>query len=174
MFHKSDPSVPDPTIYVDGKKYDLNLAEIDPDTIESISVLKDDAAKAQFGEGGVIMITLKKGEKAPDGGSVPFQLVEEKPTFNGGDANEFSKWVNSNLTYPKEAKDAKIQGRVTMTFTVDSDGSVKDAKVLLGVNEFLDAEALRVISSSPKWEPGKVDGKPVPVTYTFPVIFQLK
>ena len=51
-------------------------------------------------------------------GSVPFQLVEEKPTFNGGDANEFSKWVNSNLVYPKEAKDAKIQGRVVLQFTV--------------------------------------------------------
>ena len=104
---------------------------------------------------------------------IPFATVEVKPTFNGGTANEFSKWVNENLKYPQAAKDAGIQGRVVLQFTVYPDGSVRDTKVLRGVNPDLDAEALRVVSASPDWTPGYVNGKPVKVTYTFPVIFQL-
>ena len=104
---------------------------------------------------------------------IPFATVEVKPTFNGGTANEFSKWVNENLKYPQAAKDAGIQGRVVLQFTVYPDGSVRDTKVLRGVNPDLDAEALRVVSSSPDWTPGYVKGDPVKVTYTFPVIFQL-
>lgn len=106
--------------------------------------------------------------------SLPFNLVDVKPTFNGGDANEFSKWVNENLKYPKTAKDAKVQGRVVLQFTVYPDGKVQDVKVLRGVHPDLDAEALRVLSSSPDWTPGYVKGDPVKVTYTFPVIFQLR
>ena len=104
---------------------------------------------------------------------VPFATVEVKPMFNGGEAIEFSKWVNENLKYPQAAKDAGVQGRVVLQFTVYPDGSVRDTKVLRGVNPDLDAEALRVISSSPDWTPGYVKGEPVKVTYTFPVIFQL-
>ena len=108
------------------------------------------------------------------GEAVPFQLVETKPGFNGGDANEFSKWVNSQLKYPEQAKKDKIQGRVTLQFTVGADGVVRDARVIRGAHELLDAEALRVVSASPKWEPGVQNGEPVNVTYTFPVIFQLR
>lgn len=104
----------------------------------------------------------------------PFQLVEVKPSFNGGDANEFSKWVNSHLVYPKEAKKNGVQGRVTLQYTIDVDGSVKNVRVLHGVESSLDKEAVRVVSSSPKWEPGRSKGEAVPVTYTFPVIFQLR
>ena len=104
---------------------------------------------------------------------IPFATVEVKPTFNGGTANEFSKWVNENLKYPQAAKDAGVQGRVTLQFTVYPDGSVRDTKILRGVNPDLDAEALRVVSASPDWTPGYVNGEPVNVTYTFPVIFQL-
>ena len=103
----------------------------------------------------------------------PPTMVELKPSFNGGDANEFSKWVNSQLVYPEQAKEQGIQGRVTLQYTIDVDGSVKDVRVLRGVEPSLDAEAIRVVSMSPKWKPGKNGGKPVPVTYTFPVIFQL-
>ena len=106
--------------------------------------------------------------------SVPFQLVEQKPTFQGGTAAEFSQWVNANLKYPQTAKDAGVQGRVTLQFTVYPDGSVRDTKVLRGAHPDLDAEALRVVSSSPDWTPGYVKGEPVKVTYTFPVIFQLR
>lgn len=106
--------------------------------------------------------------------SVPFSLVDVKPSFNGGDANEFSKWVNTNLVYPAAAKAAGIQGRVTLQFVVQATGKVTDVTVLRGASDpSLDAEAVRVVSASPDWAPGESDGKKVPVTFTFPVIFQL-
>ena len=105
---------------------------------------------------------------------VSFSEIEVKPTFNGEDANAFSVWVNSRLKYPEKAKADGMQGRVLVQFTIGTDGAVSDVKLLRGVCEELDAEALRIISSSPKWEPGKLDGKPVPVSYTFPIVFKLK
>ena len=106
--------------------------------------------------------------------AIPFQLVEKKPMFQGGDANEFSKWVNSKLVYPEIAKENGVQGRVVLQFTVNPDGSVSNVKVLRGVDASLDKEAVRVVSSSPKWTPGKQRDRAIKVTYTFPVIFQLR
>ena len=106
--------------------------------------------------------------------AIPFQLVEEKPSFQGGDANQFSKWVNQRLVYPEIAKENGVQGRVTLQFTVEKDGTVTKVKVLRGVDPSLDKEAVRVVSMSPKWKPGKQRDRAVPVTYTFPVIFQLR
>lgn len=106
--------------------------------------------------------------------AIPFQLVEHKPSFQGGDANNFSKWVNSRLEYPEIAKENGVQGRVTLQFTVEKNGSVTNVKILRGVDSSLDKEAVRVVSSSPKWTPGKQRDRAVKVTYTFPVIFQLR
>ena len=99
--------------------------------------------------------------------------MENKPTFAGGDANDFSKWVGENLVYPQEAIDQKLEGRVILQFTVNKEGEVKDVNVLRGVNEILDAEAVRVVSASPKWEVGTQNGIPVAVKYVFPVIFKI-
>ncbi len=110
-------------------------------------------------------------KKAPE----PFQLVEEKPSFNGGNAADFSKWVNERLVYPKEAKDKKIEGRLVLSFVITEKGKMTDVRVLRGADPLLDAEAVRVVSSSPAWVPGKnKDGEYVPVTYTFPVLFKLR
>lgn len=106
--------------------------------------------------------------------AIPFQMVEQKPTFMGGDANTFSKWVNERLVYPEIAKENGVQGRVTLQFTVNADGSVSNVKVLRGVDSSLDKEAVRVVSSSPKWTPGRQRDRAVKVTYTFPVIFKLR
>ncbi len=107
--------------------------------------------------------------------TIPFQLVEQKPTFQGGDANQFARYVNEHLIYPESAKAAGIQGRVTLQFVVDTDGSMSDVKVLRGVHPDLDAEALRVLSScTEKWTPGMQNGEPVRVTYTFPIIFKIQ
>ena len=100
--------------------------------------------------------------------------VDEKPTFNGGDANEFSKWVNSRLVYPEAAKENGIEGRVTLQFTIDKDGRLGDVKVLSTPDETLAQEAVRVVSSSPKWKPGKQRDRAVKVSYTFPVIYRLR
>ena len=100
--------------------------------------------------------------------------VDEKPTFNGGDANEFSKWDNSRLVYPEAAKENGIEGRVTLQFTIDKDGRLGDVKVLSTPDETLAQEAVRVVSSSPKWKPGKQRDRAVKVSYTFPVIYKLR
>ena len=100
--------------------------------------------------------------------------VEEKPTFNGGDANEFSKWVNSRLVYPEVAKENGVEGRVTLQFTIGKDGKVQDVKVLASPDPSLSQEAVRVVSSSPKWEPGRQRDRAVKVSYTFPVIYRLR
>ena len=121
-----------------------------------------------------IMDYVEVQEEEVEEEAIPFQLVEEKPKFQGGDANDFSKWVNSRLVYPDIAKENGVQGRVTLQFTVNADGSVSNVKVLRGVDSALDKEAVRVVSSSPKWTPGRQRDRAVKVTYTFPVIFQLR
>ena len=100
--------------------------------------------------------------------------VEEQPTFNGGDANEFTKWVNTHIQYPQIAQEMSIQGKVTLQFTIEKDGSLQNVKVLSTPDESLSKEAVRVVSSSPKWKPGKQRDRAVKVTYTFPVLFQLR
>ena len=121
-----------------------------------------------------IMDYIEVEEEVVEEEAIPFQLVEEKPSFQGGDANQFSKWVNQRLVYPEIAKENGVQGRVTLQFTVEKDGTVTKVKVLRGVDPSLDKEAVRVVSMSPKWKPGKQRDRAVPVTYTFPVIFQLR
>ena len=131
--------------------------------------LEDDASL-----GVEIMDYVEVEEEEVEEEAIPFMLVEEKPSFNGGDANQFSKWVNSRLVYPEIAKENGVQGRVFLQFTVEKDGSVTKVKVLRGVDPSLDKEAVRVVSMSPKWKPGKQRDRAVPVTYNFPVIFQLR
>ena len=106
--------------------------------------------------------------------AIPFMIVETKPSFMGGDDTAFTKWVMSQIVYPEIAKENGISGRVVTQFTVEKDGSVTNVKVLRGVDEALDKEAVRVIKSSPKWSPGKQRDRAVKVTFTFPVIFQLR
>ena len=127
--------------------------------------MSDNAAQAKA-EPETVSDTAEKKE------TVPFNQVEVKPTFNGGDAGNFSRWVNEQLEYPENCKKEGISGRVTLSFTVSETGKVTDVKVLRGVHKDLDNEALRVVSSSPDWTPGIADGKAVAIKYTFPVLFQ--
>ena len=98
-----------------------------------------------------------------------------KPTFRGHSdlSVSFSEWVNKNLKYPKDARDAHVEGAVKLQFTVGTNGGVQEVQILQGVYPSLDNEALRVIRSSPKWKPGIKDGKPVRVTYTYTIHFVL-
>jgi len=105
---------------------------------------------------------------------VLFAIVEDKPLFNGMDAEQgFRDWVGKNTSYPAVAQENGISGRVYVEFAIGRDGQVTDVKLLRGVDPLLDAEALRVIRSSPKWTPGMQRGKPVKVKYQFPVNFRL-
>ena len=100
--------------------------------------------------------------------------LDVKPTFRGhSDLTFFTEWVNKNLKYPKDAKDAHVEGTVKLQFTIGTNGGVQEVMVLQGVYPSLDNEALRVVRSSPKWKPGIKNGKPVRVTYTFPIVFSL-
>ncbi len=133
-------------------------------------------APAQVQEAEVPSIPVEtKTPEAAATTEVPFQLVEVKPSFRGGDANMFAKYINEHLSYPESAKEDCIQGRVTLQFAVEPDGSMSSFKVLRGVRPDLDAEALRVLSScTEKWTPGMQNGVPVRVMFTFPIIFKLQ
>ena len=140
-----------------------------------------DAAKEAVKEGAEAVQDAAKdaAERAGEaieklGDIVPYTSVEVKPTFNGGDADAFVKYVQQNLKYPQRAIENEEQGRVTVNFVVDQNGKIQNAKVVKGVSELLDAEALRVINNSPDWTPAKQGGKNVPVTYSIPVVFALR
>ena len=96
--------------------------------------------------------------------------LDQYPTFKGKGPEAFSAWVTARLKYPKEAKAVHMDGTVTVQFVVGTNGGVQEVEVLKGIHPALDAEAVRVIRSSPQWKPGIKDGKPVRVTYTLPVI----
>ena len=102
-----------------------------------------------------------------------FQVVEQMPEFPGG-MGECMKWLQTNIKYPKEAKEKGEQGRVILQFIVEKDGSITDVKVVRSVSPALDAEAIRVASAMPKWKPGMQRGKVVKVKYTLPVMFSLE
>jgi protein TonB len=92
----------------------------------------------------------------------------------GGDENTFTKWVHERIIYPEIAKENGVQGRVVLSFIVDADGYVKNVTVLRGVDPSIDKEAVRVVSSSPRWKPGRQRDRNVRVRYNFPLNFQLR
>jgi protein TonB len=106
--------------------------------------------------------------------SIDFMRIEEKPSFMGGDYTAFTRWVAKNLKYPDEASKNGIHGKVILQFLIDVDGSVKNVEVIRGIDSLLDAEAVRVVSMSPKWKPGKQRDVPTKVLFTFPLSFKLQ
>ena len=107
---------------------------------------------------------------------VSYYDCDQRPTFlNSADVAPFmEKWVYANLKYPEDAVREGIQGRVMVDFIIDKDGKVTDVRVVRGVDPELDAEAVRVISASPKWRPGRMNGQKVRTSVTVPVEFRLK
>ena len=102
-----------------------------------------------------------------------FDIVEEMPSFPGGMA-ALNKYLHDNVHYPVVAQENGVQGRVTISFVVEKDGSVTDVKVAKSVDPSLDKEALRVVKSMPRWTPGKQNGATVRVKYNVPVNFRLQ
>ena len=124
-------------------------------------------------EGGVLVEDLKQVVTEAPVEEEVFDMVEQAPQFPGGQA-ELMAWLGKNIRYPVIAQENGIQGRVICQFVVGSDGSVRDIKVMRGVDASLDKEAVRVIQSMPKWIPGRQNGKAVSVRYTLPVTFRLQ
>jgi protein TonB len=123
-----------------------------------------------------------EGEKTPDlppenpvveEDTKVFTIVEEMPSFPGGEG-KMLEYIAKNIKYPPPARENGIQGRVYVTFVVDKDGKIKDAKVLRGVGGGCDEEALRVVKTMPEWKPGRQNGRNVQVQYNLPVNFVLK
>ncbi len=102
-----------------------------------------------------------------------FIVVEESPQFPGG-IQKMYEYIQKNIRYPRMEKEAGIQGRVFVTFVVEKDGSITDVRVLKGVTEGLNKEAVRVIKSMPRWKPGKQRGRPVRVRVNLPINFILR
>ena len=103
-----------------------------------------------------------------------FFIVEEMPSFQGKGEDGFRQYIAKNLRYPEIAAENGISGRVYVQFAVNSKGQVVDAVVVRGIDPALDQEALRVVTSSPRWEPGRQRGTPVKVQFTFPINFILE
>lgn len=102
-----------------------------------------------------------------------FEVVEQMPSFPGGDAALLS-WLKDNLRYPVVAQENGVQGRVIVSFVVERDGSITDVQVARSKDPSLDKEAVRVVKSMPKWNPGKQNGSTVRVKYNLPVNFRLQ
>lgn len=102
-----------------------------------------------------------------------FDIVEQMPMYPGG-PTAMMKFLSENIHYPVVAQENGVQGRVTVAFVVERDGSITDVHVARGVDPSLDKEAVRVVKSMPKWQPGKQNGSTVRVKYNVPVLFRLQ
>jgi periplasmic protein TonB len=108
----------------------------------------------------------------PDEGKI-FLIVEEPPSFPGGEAKLF-EYLQKNIKYPPVARENGITGRVYVTFVVDKEGKIKDAKLIRGIGAGCDEEALRVVRAMPDWKVGKQNGRAVSVQFNLPINFSLK
>lgn len=133
---------------------------------------QDDADKFQSVKEQVIVKPEPVVEKPKPKDDEIFVAVEQPAMFPGGPA-ALNKWLSSHLNYPPAAAQNDIQGRVIVKFVVGKDGSISQAQVAKGVDRDLDKEALRVVKSMPKWQPGKNNGQPVNSWFTLPVVFKL-
>ena len=116
------------------------------------------------------------GKNKTKDGIIPYYECDQMPTFlNSSDPKRFiEQWVYQYLKYPASAVRDGIQGRVMVEFVINKDGKVSDVKVVKGVCEELDAEAVKVVSASPAWKPGKVGGQKVRCRMTIPIEFRLE
>ena len=103
-----------------------------------------------------------------------FVIVEDMPKFKGGDINKFREWVQKRVRYPEIAAENGIQGRVYITFVVETSGLVSNVSVTRSVDALLDEAAKEAVTASPKWEPEMQRGRPVRVRYSIPIIFQIE
>lgn len=184
-----------PLYIIDGTEYPTNTG-LTTNSVESIQLLKPEEATAKYGERGkygAVEITttavenMKRpktasAEEAPAGqqptpaaseDDTPFLVADEMPLFQGKDLNTFRTWVQSQIRYPAEALKRGIEGRVVLSFIVERDGSVSTIQLLQSPDRILSEEARRVVSSSPKWTPGRQNGHLVRVRYMLPVDFSI-
>jgi len=173
-------------LIVDGEVYSKEEAgKINPDSIASVSVYKGEKAMELFAEKygektvkeGVVVIKTKAAQakiiKPSLNGEEVFFIVEDMPVFPGGET-ALKKYIAQSIKYPEESLNKGIEGKVFISFVVDKNGNVRNAKVVRGADPLLDEEALRVINSLPRWKPAMQKGERVNVAYTVPINFTLQ
>lgn len=154
------------------------LSSIPGEQIESVLSMHSESTVAEYGDKakhGVIKITTKKENKesTPVKEKLIFQIVDELPEFPGG-YDECMKFINQNTRYPIEAHRNGIHGKVLVGCIITDNGDIESPRIYRSVDPLLDAEALRVIQSMPRWKPGKRKGKAVNVRFILPVIFKIQ
>ena len=147
----------------------LTIVEDDADVEETTIATSEETNQAVE----IKYVPVAVEEEEPEEQTI-FEVVEQMPEFPNGGMAGLMQYLSKNIKYPTIAQENGTQGRVTVQFVVNRDGSIVDAKVLRGVVPYLDKEAIRVISSMPKWKPGMQRGKAVRVKYTVPVMFRLQ
>lgn len=147
----------------------LTIVEDDADVEETTIATSEETNQAVE----IKYVPVAVEEEEPEEQTI-FEVVEQMPEFPNGGMAGLMQYLSKNIKYPTIAQENSTQGRVTVQFVVNRDGSIVDAKVLRGVDPYLDKEAIRVISSMPKWKPGMQRGKAVRVKYTVPVMFRLQ
>jgi periplasmic protein TonB len=146
----------------------INIVEDDVEVEDDLIIDAEADETTEIQEYIPIEIDEEVVEEAPI-----FTVVESMPEFPGG-FQELYNFLGNNIKYPVMAKESGIQGRVFVTFVVERDGSITDVRIIRGIGGGCDEEAIRVVESMPKWQPGKQRGKPVRVQYNLPVRFTLQ
>ena len=170
----------EPLLIVDKKIATIEQVRALPrDAVASVGTMREEAAISSYGEKakyGALIITTVKHQKEIYNEQISqpdvFDKVDEMPQFPGGMAG-MMQYLSSNIRYPEDAREAGTQGRVIVSFIVEKDGSISNAKVAKPTYSSLDEEALRVVSAMPNWMPGKQNGQAVRVKYSVPVSFRL-
>ena len=149
----------------------LKIVDDNVDILDDLSMFDSEADNETFIDVAPVISAVEEEEEEEE--AQVFFIVEEMPEFPGGEA-ALRRFIANAIKYPQIAQENGIQGRVYIQFVVDRDGSVTQASVARGVDPSLDKEALRVVNSLPKWKAGMQRGKPVKVSYTVPINFQLQ
>ncbi|MEJ8758572.1 TonB family protein [Pontibacter sp. H259] len=166
---------------------DQKIVKDDAPVKESIIANQDELKNANFGTEKIegvnpetLPVTVPTDPEGIDGGTGTeenttevFNFVEDMPQYEGG-FEALAKYLGKKMRYPAAAKAADVEGTVVVTFVVGRNGDIEDVEVLKGLGFGTDEEAIRVVKSMPRWQPGKQNGMPVAVRYTLPIKFALK
>ena len=169
------PPLPPPQDVVQQARYvpPVVVDSVKPE--ENVQLMTADQAQVEIQNEEVVedvkQITEEVQEEVPE--AEPFIRVEEMPEFPGGEA-ALLLYISEHTQYPEVAKENNIQGKVYIKFCVTSKGGVDKVSIFKGVDPELDAEAIRVVKALPPFKPGKQGGRPVPVWFSVPIIFQIK
>ena len=135
------------------------------DIVTNDTEVKTDISFEEFMDGLDVDVNYVVVEEEEIEEDTPIIKAEKMPTFQGGDLMKFREWVQKRLRYPQIAQENGISGRVTLSFVIEKDGSLTNIEVMQSPDRSLSEEAIRVLKTSPKWEPGKQRNQPVRVKY---------